>query len=176
MEKCLLIVNADEKVLEGRTAFLARRLEQLVAEGEFRLVIAAKTIPKPGSSIQLLSGSEGEETGDILPAVKAAAHHVVASAGYSKANDRLVKILRDAGAGEVFIAGLDTEKHVLQTAADLFEKGFAPRVLTHYCVSTAGPQMHRVGLIVLGRLIGRENLVKGRHPSDRAEGAEDTAA
>ncbi len=176
MAKCLLVVNADENGLRGRTAFLAERLEQLVADGEFDLVIAGRTISKPGGPIQLLLGSEPEDSGNILPAVKAASQHVLSTGSYSKVNDRLVKILRDADVGEVFIAGVDTEKHVLLTAVDLFEKGFSPKVLAHYCVSSAGPQIHRFALIVLSRLIGHEGILRRAYPPDKAESVEDSAA
>jgi nicotinamidase-related amidase len=64
---------------------------------------------------------------------------------------------------EVALCGIATDGCVLATAKDLFE--FAPRpirpvVLEDLCASHAGAEVHREGLHLIQRFIGRDQIVR----------------
>lgn len=52
------------------------------------------------------------------------------------------------------MAGIDTDCCVMKTALDLFEIGIKPIVLSHYCASTGGNNIHLAALDMLKRNIG----------------------
>lgn len=59
----------------------------------------------------------------------------------------------------VLLAGIATDGCVLKTAVDLFEASVTPVVLTDCCASHAGPEVHEMGLSLLSRFIGSDQLV-----------------
>ncbi|MDR4235666.1 hypothetical protein, partial [Priestia megaterium] len=60
---------------------------------------------------------------------------------------------------KVFIIGADTDCCVLTIATALFENNIRPIVLTKYVDSNGGSESHKAGLLVLKRLIGKNQLV-----------------
>lgn len=57
------------------------------------------------------------------------------------------------------ICGIDTDICVMKSAADLFENSITPRVLAEYCASTAGDDHHKAALKIIGRYIGRDQII-----------------
>jgi nicotinamidase-related amidase len=55
--------------------------------------------------------------------------------------------------------GIATESCALKSAADAFEHGYAPWLLTDASASDAGPTVHDAGLLVARRLIGPRRLI-----------------
>ena len=60
----------------------------------------------------------------------------------------------------VFLLGFDTECCLLSTAADLFEMGVRPLVLTEYSGSHDGPKYHDAGIVAMEHLIGPNFLIE----------------
>ncbi|MFB6893182.1 isochorismatase family cysteine hydrolase [Kitasatospora sp. NPDC056327] len=60
---------------------------------------------------------------------------------------------------DLVFCGVATDSCVLKSAADAFERGFTPWIVTDACASEAGPEVHDAGLRVARRLIGARWLV-----------------
>ncbi len=71
--------------------------------------------------------------------------------------------MRRAGWTDLAFCGIATESCVLKSAADAFEHGYAPWIVTDACASDAGPDVHDAGLLVARRLIGTGQLVDVEH-------------
>lgn len=60
---------------------------------------------------------------------------------------------------DLVFCGVATDGCVLKSAVDAFELGYTPWVLTDACASHAGEEVHEAGLNLLGRFIGRGQLL-----------------
>ncbi|MBM9435154.1 cysteine hydrolase [Streptomyces bryophytorum] len=87
------------------------------------------------------------------------AYAVLDKVGYSFFTDEAVTLLGDAGWTDLVFCGIATESCVLKSAADAFELGYAPWILTDASASDAGPAVHEAGLTVARRLIGPRQLI-----------------
>jgi nicotinamidase-related amidase len=59
----------------------------------------------------------------------------------------------------IAICGVATDGCILKTAVDAFEKGLIPIVVTDACASHAGDDIHRAGLLLLERFVGKKQLI-----------------
>lgn len=99
---------------------------------------------------------------DIVPELAEAASHahaVVDKTGYTLLTPEAAEVIRQAGWTDLVFCGIATESCVLKSAADAFEHGYAPWIVTDACASDAGPEVHDAGLLVARRLIGPGQLV-----------------
>jgi nicotinamidase-related amidase len=99
---------------------------------------------------------------DIVPELAdqaASAYAVLDKVGYSLFTDEGVALFADTGWTDLVFCGIATESCVLKSAADAFERGHAPWVLTDASASDAGPAVHDAGLTVARRLIGPRQLI-----------------
>ncbi|MEE1769434.1 isochorismatase family protein [Streptomyces sp. JV185] len=73
------------------------------------------------------------------------------------------ELIRRAGWTDLVFCGIATESCVLKSAADAFEYGYAPWIVTDASASDAGPGAHDAGLVVARRPIGTGQLVTAEH-------------
>ena len=59
----------------------------------------------------------------------------------------------------VILCGIATESCVLKTAADAFELGLRPIVISDACASDMGKSSHLAGLLALESLIGKDQIM-----------------
>ncbi|MFI1257520.1 isochorismatase family cysteine hydrolase [Streptomyces netropsis] len=104
---------------------------------------------------------EPPETDIVTELTEAAAraHAVVDKTGYTLFTPKATDLISQAGWTSLVFCGIATESCVLKSAADAFEHGYAPWIVTDSCASDAGPDIHDAGLLVARRLIGTGQLV-----------------
>jgi len=78
---------------------------------------------------------------------------------YTCVDDNFLRILDKERIDTIDICGIDTDICVMKSAADLFENSITPRVLAEYCASTAGDDHHKAALKIIGRYIGRDQII-----------------
>ncbi|WP_329131300.1 cysteine hydrolase [Streptomyces sp. NBC_01476] len=103
---------------------------------------------------------------DLVPELAEAAaesHAVVDKTGYTLLTPDAAELIRQAGWTDLVFCGIATESCVLKSAADAFEHGYAPWIVTDACASDAGPDVHDAGLLVARRLIGNRQLVTSEY-------------
>lgn len=161
--KCLLVVDVQEGFITDNTRCLLSKLEKLMGcfDG---LIIATKFVNRRNSAFVNILGWDKlmcvPET-DLLKFVWENANYIVNKHGYSGYTDGVAWLLRRHGCDEVYVAGIDTDCCVLETAVRLFENNIRPIVLADYCASTGGKESHEAGLKVLKRLIGERQVYYG---------------
>lgn len=99
---------------------------------------------------------------DIVPELvdhAASAHAVIDKPAYSLYTEQGAAIIAEAGWTDLVFCGIATESCVLKSAADAFEHGHTPWIVTDASASDAGPAVHDAGLLVARRLIGRRQLI-----------------
>ncbi|MFF7192920.1 cysteine hydrolase family protein [Streptomyces sp. NPDC008079] len=89
----------------------------------------------------------------------ASAYAVLDKPAYSLYTEEGVALIEQAGWKDLVFCGIATESCVLKSAADAFERGHSPWIVTDASASDAGPAVHDAGLVVARRLIGRRQLI-----------------
>ncbi|MGK5545702.1 isochorismatase family cysteine hydrolase [Streptomyces sp. URMC 127] len=87
------------------------------------------------------------------------AAQIVDKVTYSAFTPDVLGGFQDRGWRNVLLCGIATDSCVLKTAADAFEAGIAPWIVTDACASEAGHEVHQAGLTVARRLIGTRQLI-----------------
>ncbi|MFN8622060.1 MAG: isochorismatase family cysteine hydrolase [Chloroflexota bacterium] len=129
----------------------------------YAAIIATRFRNRPGSryvSERDWDAMIGDEETQLLPAIAAAAGHVIDKHGLAPDRGALGTLLLDAGVERVHLCGLDTDQCVLATALLLWDAGFAPAVLADLCASSGGTALHDAALAILRRAIGDRNVVR----------------
>ncbi|MFI6055745.1 isochorismatase family cysteine hydrolase [Streptomyces violascens] len=128
-------------------------------------VLFSRYLNHPGSPfVRLLDWSalqDAPET-DVVPelaAYAAQAERIVDKTTYSALSPALAQEFHDRGWEQVVLCGIATDSCVLKTAADAFEAGITPLVVTDACASEAGDAVHQAGLTVARRMIGARQLI-----------------
>ncbi|MDQ0834351.1 nicotinamidase-related amidase [Streptomyces sp. B4I13] len=105
---------------------------------------------------------QGPPETDIVPELAdhaVGAHAVLDKTGYTLFTPEAAGLIHQAGWTDLVFCGVATESCVLKSAADAFEHGYAPWIVTDACASDAGPDVHDAGLTVARRLISPGQLV-----------------
>jgi nicotinamidase-related amidase len=170
-------------IIDVQNGFINENSHQVVSRivsfAENRLaiggrVIASRFINEPGSQWEKLMHwtrlREAPEI-DLAPSLLNLAEvnpqmQVVDKKIYSSLTSEVMSSISAGSDSEVLLCGIATESCVLKTAVDLFERGFRPIVLSDLCASHAGHTVHEAGLMVLGRFIGSEQVMRSEEYSD----------
>ncbi|MFD7619175.1 isochorismatase family cysteine hydrolase [Streptomyces sp. NPDC059802] len=151
------MVRGDAEVLNHHGRHAVPAVADLVAQWSAagRPVVFTRCFNHPGSSyerfFQWRRLQEPPET-DLVP-------ELVDKTGYTLFTPEATELVHRAGWTDLVFCGIATESCVLKSAADAFEYGYAPWIVTDASASDAGPDVHDAGLVVARRLIGTGQLV-----------------
>jgi nicotinamidase-related amidase len=158
----LLIIDVQKGFINDWTQHVPPRIETLQAQ--FPRVVATRFENPEGSVFRTLKGlsrfAPGSAEVELAFAPRPDAE-IAVKHGYSAATEALLASLRETGVREVALCGIATDNCVLMTAVGLFEAGIRPLVLVDYCASHAGAEYHRAGLMLIERLVGEGQVVRG---------------
>ena len=163
MPQPLLVVDVQHGFLNAFTRHIPERVARLIDTGAYDPVMFTVFVNTPDSPYQrLLRWSECAAPPDteLAPELRrwAASDRVFTKRGLTGVPGALADTLRDIGATEVGVVGIDTDMCVLKIAMDIFDMGIEPVVFVDCCASTAGLQAHLAGLAILSRNIGPHQL------------------
>ncbi len=79
----------------------------------------------------------------------------------------MLDVIADGGYETLLLIGIATDGCVLKTAVDAFEQGLTPIVLSDLCASHAGNQVHEAGLLLIGRFIGKDQIISSKELLER---------
>lgn len=104
---------------------------------------------------RLRSAEETALHADVAPL----ATHVFDKSGYSFFTEEGERLVQANGWRQLIFCGIATESCVLKSAVDAFERGIVPWVVKDACASHAGNETHAAGLHLIGRFIGRDQII-----------------
>ena len=78
---------------------------------------------------------------------------------YTAFNNELVNYIKEKNIDTIYLCGIDTEACVFKTALDLFENNYNVKVIKEYCMSHNGQEVHNNALMILEKLIGKQNII-----------------
>lgn len=167
----LLVIDVQNGFVNDSTRGIVEPIghfiKQWLATDGNRKVVLTRFLNPPGSAWErLIHWTRLRESPDIdlAPRISEIAqqnpHTLVADKqSYTSLTDQVRDLIRSYRPRRVLICGIATDGCVLKTAVDLFEAGETPVVLRDLCASHAGAAVHEAGLLLLGRFIGRDQLV-----------------
>jgi nicotinamidase-related amidase len=167
----LVVVDMQNGFVNHHSRHVVPAVSGLVAQWSTagRPVIFTRYFNYPGSSYERFfqwHRLQAPPETDIVPELaKAAAHshRGIDKTGYTLFTPAADDLICQAGWTDLVFCGIATESCVLKSAADAFERGYAPWIVTDACASDAGPDVHDAGLVVARRLIGFSQLVTIEH-------------
>ena len=141
----LLIIDVQKSAV-GKSK-LPKRIEDLQKQYKHIFVSCFKNRKSPLLKILNWSGYDNESLA-FTPNPKAI---IFDKQGYSSYLPEMKNF------SEIHLCGFDTDACIYKTAMDLVENGIRPVVLKDYCFS-ANKTFHQMGLKLLARNIGKENI------------------
>lgn len=96
---------------------------------------------------------------DLTPELEPFANSIIDKNIYSAFTPEFEEFLTGEGRTKIILCGVATDSCVLKTAADAFERGLIPIVVEDACSSHGGEEAHKAGLLLLGRFIGKSQIM-----------------
>ncbi len=158
--RALLIVDVQVGFINEATRHILPKVEAL--QKRYQHVYATRFVNKEGSPYRKLLDWHrfGERSADVALAFQPSDGAVIIDKSiYTCVDAGFLEDLRNKGVDEVAICGIDTDACVSACAVDLFENGIKPVLLSDACASHAGAEFHEAALRILGRLIGKRQIV-----------------
>jgi nicotinamidase-related amidase len=163
----LVVIDMQNGFLNGNSRHVVAPVTALVDRwsSSGRPVVYTRYVNHEGSPFERLMHwtrlREAPET-DLAPELRSRVPHaraVIDKPAYSWFTPEAIALTAAEGWTDLVFCGVATESCVLKSAADAFERGFTPWIVTDACASDAGRQVHDAGLRVARRLIGSGQLV-----------------
>jgi nicotinamidase-related amidase len=160
----LVVIDMQNGFLGSRTHHIIPQVVHLVEEFEERNlpIIFTRFHNEPDSQYERLIGwtrlRNSPET-DLTPELEPFASAVIDKNVYSAFTPDFVNRLNKEGWTKIVLCGVATDSCVLKTAADAFERDLTPIVVEDACSSHGGEDVHKAGLLLIGRFIGKSQIM-----------------
>jgi len=160
----LTVIDMQKGFLNDHSSHIVRNVDGLIRYCQERLipVVFTRFFNFAGSPYETLLGwnrvNEEPETNiidDLLPLVEA----LIDKSSYTAVTSEFVARIERNDWKTIILCGIATESCVLKTAADIFELGLRPIVISNACASDVGEASHSAGLLALESLIGTDQIM-----------------
>lgn len=160
MNKLLLVIDAQKDFINDNTKPYLYRIQKLIENNEYEKIAFTKFINSKDSiwySKLNYKGCMTEEEQAIMLDTKN--NKVFEKTIYSALNKELIEYIEENNIGQIYLCGFDTDACVQKTAIDLFENNYEVFVLSDYCMSHTGKELHDIFISDLKRLIGKGYVI-----------------
>jgi nicotinamidase-related amidase len=160
----LLVVDVQNGFLNSRSEHVVPRV--LKALEKFRIaglpVAFTRFINRPDSPyVQWIHWSRlmAAPEIDLSPSLEVKeGDRVFDKYGYTAFSAEFTAFILEKGIQTLVICGIATDGCILKTAVDAFETSVQPIVVSDACASHAGEDVHKAGLLLISRFIGRDQV------------------
>ncbi len=162
MKTALIVTDLQRGFLNKHTKHLRPRIKSLLRKQKFDVVIFTRFINHPQSQFEkLIKYTRFQDQGDtgIIPEFKKYAKIVFEKSTYSPFTPQLKLFLNRQGLTHLYFVGVDTNACVLAGVLEAFDQGYTPYVLASCCASHSGPKFHKATLLILEKLIGKQQII-----------------
>jgi nicotinamidase-related amidase len=170
-----MVVDVQNGFVNEQSAHVVPVIDDLAARwlAARGRVIFTRYRNEPGSLYERLIGWYELQSPDQIALSPQLEHHlddagaeVIDKTVYSALTGQGLAAVEAAGFTEVVVCGIATDACVLATVLSAFDRGLTPWVVTDACASNASrheaAEVHRIALILMGRLIGEGQLITVR--------------
>jgi nicotinamidase-related amidase len=161
----LLVIDMQKGFVNEHSNHVVRNVDNLIraCQGCSIPIVFTRFLNFAGSPYEKLIGWDRvscEPETDIIDELIPYAESVIDKNFYSAIIPDLVKRIRQNDWKTMILCGIATESCVLKTAADAFELGLRPIVVSDATASDVSIESHLAGLLVLESLIGKDQITK----------------
>ena len=160
----LVVIDMQNGFLGDKSRHIIRPVVELVRAFTDRKmpIIFTRFHNEPGSPYETLMGWKRLRFSpeiDLTDELKPYASTVIDKGIYSAFTPAFAAETSRRGWKTMVLCGVATDGCVLKTAVDAFERGLVPIVAEDACASHAGEEVHRAGLMLLGKFIGQRQIM-----------------
>ncbi len=162
MKTALIVTDLQQGFLNKHTKHLPPRIKNLLQKQVFDVILFTKFINHPQSQFEKLVGYKRFQTRretEIILELRKYAKIVFEKSTYSPFTPQLKLFLNRQGLTHLYFVGVDTNACVLAGVLEAFDQGYTPYVLAHCCASHSGPKFHKATLLILEKLIGKQQII-----------------
>ena len=161
----LVVIDMQNGFLEEKSRHVISNVVALATECQQRSIpiVFTRFHNRDGSPYESLIGWRRMRTEiekDITEELAVFSGQIIDKDFYSAFTTDFEQLLNEYGWKTLILCGVDTESCVMKTAVDAFERNLTPVVISDASASHAGAEVHNAGLMILGRFIGKDQLVK----------------
>lgn len=159
MNTCLLIIDVQNGFITGDTFHIPERLKNLIENYDFNHIVASQFINSRHAPHFLFTGWDrlmDENACELNEYVGSIAERVFKKSINSCFTKEFEEYIKDKEVQKLYLVGIDTDCCVLKTAFDCFDKIINFEVLTHYCASTGGLELHEAAIKIMLRSFGEK--------------------
>ncbi len=160
----LAVIDMQKGFINQYSNHITPNIDTLIRECRVRSipVVFSRFFNSSGSAYETLMGwtsfQSGSET-DIIAELVQFAEIIIDKNSYTALTRSFIEIIETNNWKTIVLCGLATESCVLKTAADAFEVGLRPIVVSDACASDRGDEFHQAGLKILRRFIGKRQIM-----------------
>ncbi len=160
MNNLLLIIDLQKDFINKNTENLPHDIEKLIGNKLFKYVCFTKFINNENSQFHTILNYNGcmQEHGKSI-VIDTKDYKIFEKSIYTAFNNELVNYIKEKNIDTIYLCGIDTEACVFKTALDLFENNYNVKVIKEYCMSHNGQEVHNNALMILEKLIGKQNII-----------------
>ena len=160
----LVVIDMQNGFLEEKSRYVISNVVALATECQQRSIpiVFTRFHNRDGSPYESLIGWRRMRTEietSITEELAVFSGQIIDKDFYSAFTTDFEQLLNENDWKTLILCGVDTESCVMKTAVDAFERNLTPVVISDACASHAGVDVHEAGLMILGRFIGKDQLV-----------------
>ena len=163
MASLLLVVDMQNGFVNSRTKHIISGIETLIEDFTKKQLPIAFTrfINRPESPyVKWIGWSRfmAEPEINLIENFRSTSEYVFDKKAYTAFTEEFERFLVEHSISKIFLCGIATDGCVLKTAVDSFEKKIEPVVIKDACASHAGHDVHKAGLLLISRFIGKRQI------------------
>ena len=157
MKECLVIIDVQKGFLTKDTAFIPEKVKKLIDTRKFDHIVATRFINSKESPHYIFTQWDNmmdDVSQRLDPIVEQISEKIFDKSINSCFTYELLKFLEKEHIEKLCFVGIDTDCCVLKAAFDSFDRKIPFEVLTEFCASTGGVEIHNAACQIMKRSLG----------------------
>ena len=172
-QAALIVVDMQNGFIGSRTEQIIPAVEGLIMDWQKQNadnIVFTRFTSLAGGQYERLIGwkrLQVEPETNLCPQIAPLARNIINKNYYTAFTTELKELVSKQGWKTFGICGIATDSCVLKTAVDAFELGYTPYVLADACASHGGIEVHDAAIRLLGRFIGKNQIITSKEFIER---------
>ena len=165
MKICLVLIDLQKGFMNKNTDHIPVLIREFLQSypDTFDEVVATRYINHPGTACYLFEGwkgcMEGTEDTELCHDLEGLYSHVFIKDKYSCWNEEFRQFTKEHCFDKIYFVGVNTGCCVLHSVLDCYNAVQDCAVISDFCGSTTGEELHELSLKLLSTLITKERII-----------------
>ena len=160
MKNMLLIIDLQNNFINENTKDIPDKIKDYIETNTLDYVCFTKFINELDNNfynkLNYIGCVEDEDREIVLNTDN---YKIFTKKTYTALTKELKEYIKLNNINTIYLCGIDTDACVLKTALDLFDYNLDVKILKDLCMSHSGIDYHNYALILLEKLIGKNNII-----------------